>query len=84
MRKYAKKYGFRKVYLSKFTSNRSKIYAHFRTYSHIQAYLHKTAGFEHLKQLNLWDARNFRNEYIETFSCGDYNLEGQKITLIEI
>ncbi len=84
IKKWALKKGFKHVYLSEFISNRPMLVARFRLLPQRKILFHKIGGFAHLKELNLWDEKNFRNEYIETFSPGDYNKPSQIIPVRDI
>ncbi|MFA5276351.1 MAG: hypothetical protein WC417_05615, partial [Candidatus Omnitrophota bacterium] len=75
---YADSQGFSQVLMSSFVSNFNAIHDHFdQKYPTTPQEIEKTAGFEHLKALDLWDNHASRNEYLETFSPHwNYSLKG--------
>ena len=82
---YRSDVGFKKLYLSRFISNRGLLNFYFsKKYPALQQTVEKIGGFRHLKDLNLWNPSAFRNEYIETIMPGNPNLDAQKLPLREI
>lgn len=85
MRRYAKTVGFKKLYLSRFISNRGVTqYFLDQKYPLGIVRVKKVGGFEHLKQLGLWNKDAFRNEYLETLMAGNPNEDEQFLPLRRI
>lgn len=82
LKTYAQHFGFQNTYLSQFISNRGLLQFYFsKRLKPETIQMRKIGGFDHLKELGLWDENNFRNEYLETFMPGDPNKETQVLPL---
>ncbi len=67
--KWAETQNFDQVVMSSFVSNFTYLYDHFNfQYPRQAMVIEKLGGFEHLKSLGIWDDKNARNQYVETFS----------------
>lgn len=85
MKSYAEQVGFKGTYLSNFVSNRGLLnYGLPQKYPSAPVEVRKVGGFNHLKELSLWDEQKFRNEYLETFMAGKPNEESQTLPLRKV